>query len=84
MDGEKIKLSGAFLTIVTGAYFREENCAEELEYARSLKKPIIHLIKEGTEVPDGFILEGETSLPFTNIEEVWEELIKIIKRKVHN
>lgn len=85
MGTEEIKASEAFLTIITDSYFKEEACLEELKFARDIGKPIIHIIKDGTTIPEGFILEGENTLRFfISVEEIKEDLIKLVRRKFHN
>lgn len=69
---EGIKNSAAYVALVTDSYINDARCYLEKEYAISLGKPFIVLVKGDTEIPSGFFKGAFIILEkrFNDIQEI--------------
>jgi hypothetical protein len=56
---QKIEKTNIFMVLGTKEYFEDPDCLEQVEYARSLKKPIKILLNRGVELPKDFVTEND-------------------------
>jgi hypothetical protein len=69
---EGIRSSAAYIALVTDSYINDARCYLEKEYAISLGKPFIVLVKGDTEIPAGFFKGAFIILEkrFNDIQEI--------------
>lgn len=81
---DQIANSYIFVSIVSNHYLKDAHCLSQLERARSLKKPVLHVVFEGTDLPEGFSREGEVVMLNVSLtdENDCEKVVHKIKEMV--